>query len=66
MSESVLPMFSSGSFIVSGLTFRSLIHFELSQSLCKNVLDSEAPVSFLYLRKRVRSDFGEKVRGQVL
>ena len=28
MSESVLPMFSSGSFIVSGLRFRSLIHFE--------------------------------------
>ena len=27
-SESVLPMFSSRSFIVSGLTFRSLIHFE--------------------------------------
>ena len=27
MSESVLPMFSK-SFIVSGLTFRSLIHFE--------------------------------------
>jgi len=26
--ESVLPMFSSGSFVVSGLTFRSLIHFE--------------------------------------
>ena len=25
---SVLPMFSSKSFIVSGLTFRSLIHFE--------------------------------------
>ena len=29
MSESVLLMFSSKSFIVSGLTFRSLIHFEL-------------------------------------
>ena len=29
MSKSVLPMFSSRSFIVSGLTFRSLIHFEL-------------------------------------
>ena len=29
MSESVLPMFSSRSFIVSGLTFRSLIHFVL-------------------------------------
>ena len=28
MSQSVLPMFSSRSFIVSGLTFRSLIHFE--------------------------------------
>ena len=28
MSESVLPMFSSRSFVVFGLTFRSLIHFE--------------------------------------
>ena len=28
MSESVLAMFSSRSFIVSGLTFRPLIHFE--------------------------------------
>ena len=28
MSESVLPVFSSKSFIVSSLTFRSLIHFE--------------------------------------
>ena len=28
MSESVLPMFFSMSFIVSGLTFKSLIHFE--------------------------------------
>ena len=28
MSESVLPMFSSRSFIVSGLMFRSLMHFE--------------------------------------
>ena len=28
MSESVLPLFSSKSFIVSGLTFRSLIYFE--------------------------------------
>ena len=30
MSESVLPMFSSRSFIVSGLMFRSLIHFEFT------------------------------------
>ena len=28
MSETVLPMFFSKSFIVSGLIFRSLIHFE--------------------------------------
>ena len=28
MSKSVLPMFSSRSIIVSGLTFRFLIHFE--------------------------------------
>ena len=28
MSKSILPMFSSKSFIVSSLTFRSLIHFE--------------------------------------
>ena len=28
MSESVLPMFSSRSFIVSGLTFRSSTHFQ--------------------------------------
>ena len=28
MSENVLPMFSSKSFIVSSLTFRSFIHFE--------------------------------------
>ena len=34
MSSSVLPMFSSKSFIVSGLTFRSLIHFEFTFVLC--------------------------------
>ena len=28
MSESVIPMFSSKSFIVSGIKFISLIHFE--------------------------------------
>ena len=28
MSVNVMPMFSSMSFIVSGLTFKSLIHFE--------------------------------------
>ena len=28
MSSSVLPMFSSKSFIISGLTFSSLVHFK--------------------------------------
>ena len=28
MSENVLPIFSTRNFIVSGFTFRSLIHFE--------------------------------------
>ena len=50
MSEDLLPMFSSRSFIVSGLTFRVLIHFEvifayrvkgLSNFICFNL--------FLYL-----------------
>ena len=44
MSESVFPMFSSRGFIVSGLTFRSLIHFEFI--LCM-VLESVL-VSFFY------------------
>ena len=44
MSESVLPMFSSRSFIVSGLTFRSLIHFEFIFCV---VLESVL-VSFFY------------------
>ena len=43
MSESVLPMFSSRSFIVSGLTFRSLIHFEFifvyGVRECSNFID---------------------------
>ena len=34
MSERVLPMFSSRSFVVSGLTFRSLIHFEFIFVYC--------------------------------
>ena len=46
MSESVLPMFSSRSFIVSGLMFRSLIHFEFI-FVCGAVLESDL-VSFFY------------------
>ena len=43
MSESVLPMFSSRSFIVSGLIFRSLIHFQFIFVYGVSVL-----VSFFY------------------
>ena len=42
MSESVLPMFSSKKFIVSGLTFKSLIHFEFTLYI---VLEN-VPISF--------------------
>ena len=38
MSESFLPMFSSRSFIVSGLTFRSLIHFEYGVRECSSFI----------------------------
>ena len=37
MSLSVLPMFSSKSFIVSGLTFRSLMHFEFTFVMAQRV-----------------------------
>ena len=43
MLESVLPMFSSRSLIVSGLMFRSLIHFEFIFVYGVSVL-----VSFFY------------------
>ena len=36
MSESVLPMFSSKSFIVYGLTFRSLIHLKTQDFIIKH------------------------------
>ena len=45
MPESVLSMFTSKSFVVSGLTFKSLIH--LSLFLCM-VLESVL-VSFFYM-----------------
>ena len=44
MSSSVLPVFSSKSFIVSGLTFRSLIHFEFV-FVCGV---RKCPISFFY------------------
>ena len=50
MSSSVLPMFSAKSFIVSGLTFRSLIHFEFifvcAVKKCSNFILLHVAVQF--------------------
>ena len=45
MSKGVLPVFTSRSFIVSGLMFKSLIHFEfIFCMVLENVL-----ISFFYM-----------------
>ena len=44
MSKSILPKFSSRSFVVSGLTFRSLTPFEFLYMVLENVL-----ISFFYM-----------------
>ena len=50
MSSSVLPMFSSKSFLVSGLIFRSLIHLEFTfvygVRKCYNFIPLHAAVQF--------------------
>ena len=59
MSSSVLPMFSSKSFIVSGLTFRSLTHFEFifvyGVRRCSNFIPLHVTVQFFqhHLLKRL-------------
>ena len=61
MSESVQPMFSSRSFIVSGLIFRSLIHFGFifvySVRECSNFILLHVAVQFSqhHLLKRLSS-----------
>ena len=46
MSKSVLPMFSSKSFIASGLTFRSLIHFAYGVRRYSNFILLHVAVQF--------------------
>ena len=59
MSKSVLPVFSSKSFIVSVLTFRSLIHFEfifvygVRKCFSLTLLDVVDQFSQHYLLKRL-------------
>ena len=61
MSASVLPMFSSKSFMVSGLTFRFLIHFEFifvyGVRNCSKLIISHVGVQFSqhHLLKRLSS-----------
>ena len=45
MPKSILPMFSSRSFMVSGLTFKSLIHFEL---ICVYDVKKQSSLSLLH------------------
>ena len=58
MSENVLSMFSSGSLMVSCLTFKSLSHFEFvlvhGVRVCSSLIDVHAAVqvSQQYLLKR--------------
>ena len=53
MLDIVLPMFSSMSFTVSGLTFRSLIHFELSfvYRMQQNQFESKPIVINAYIKE---------------
>ena len=61
MSESVLPMFSSRSFIVSGLTFRPLIHFESIFVFISIILGGESERIFLqFMTKSVLPIFFSK------
>ena len=59
MSSSVLPIFSSKSFIVASVTFRSLIHFEFTfvhgVRKCSNLILLHVAVQFsqLHLLKRL-------------
>ena len=49
VSENVWPMFFSKSFIVSGLIFRSLIHFEFLCMVSENIIISLFVVCLFWL-----------------
>ena len=66
MSDSVLPMFSSRSFRVSGLTFRSLIHFEFifvdGVRKCSSFILLQVVDQFSIKRIKTEISFGKKLR----
>ena len=65
MSKDVLPMFSSESFIVSGLTFKSLIHFEFifvyGVRKCSNFILLPVDVQFSQYRWLKRLSFLHRI-----
>ena len=65
MSKIVLPMFSSRSFIVSGLTFRSLIDFEFvsvnSVTDCSNFKLLHVAVQFSQHQELKRLSFHHRI-----
>ena len=65
MSESVLPMFSSKSFIVSGLTFRSLIYFEetrIERDMCTAMFITALFIIARTWKQRRRPLVDERIR----
>ena len=57
MSGSVLPVFSSKSFVVSGLTFRSLIHFEFNKDLLYSTGNSTQYSVMTYMGKESKKEW---------
>ena len=65
MSENVLPMFSSRSFIVSGLTFRSLIYFEetrIERDMCTAMFITALFIIARTWKQRRRPLVDERIR----
>jgi len=69
VSSSVLPMFSSNSFIVSGLTYRSLFHYEFifvyGVRKCSNFILLHVPMGTLFLTKEARIYNGAKTASSI-
>ena len=68
MTESVLPMFFSRSFIVSGLTFRFLIHFEFIKCVLLSTIHKNRLTNFpiLYVEhEHVKINFNKTINESI-